>query len=81
MISQNLFMVVGKSISIHGFLVFSIEGAYRDEFYEVVPRKLASGELKYSEDISRGLDKIGDVMLAVQKGTNKGKAVVVVADE
>ncbi|KAJ7714109.1 hypothetical protein B0H14DRAFT_3099015 [Mycena olivaceomarginata] len=47
---------------------------------EVVP-KLVSGEYKYTEDVSKGLDKVGDVLLAIQKGTNKGKAIVWVADE
>lgn len=42
---------------------------------------VASGKIKYKEDVTRGLDKLGDVILAVQKGTNKGKAVVLVADE
>ncbi|KAJ7676804.1 NAD-P-binding protein [Mycena polygramma] len=43
--------------------------------------KLVSGELKYSEDVRYGLEKVGDVLLAVQKGKNNGKAVVVVSEE
>ncbi|KAJ7105693.1 hypothetical protein C8R44DRAFT_886620 [Mycena epipterygia] len=78
---KNLSMVVGKSLHIHGILVFRLEAKYDKEFYETIPSKLASGEIKWSEDVSKGLDKVGDVLLAVQKGTNKGKAVVVVAEE
>ena len=65
----------------HGFLLFGLRAKYAEAFQaEVVPR-LVSGEFKSSEDITRGLDKVGDVILAVQKGTNTGKAVVRVADE
>ncbi|KAK7000576.1 NAD(P)-binding protein [Favolaschia claudopus] len=72
-----------KSLHIHGIFVpplLQIPG-YRDEFYEVMPRKLVSGEIKHVEDLTTGLDQVGEVMLAVLKGTNKGKAVVVVAEE
>lgn len=64
-----------------GFIVGYIAPKYDDEFYEVVPAKIASGELKYSEHVYEGLESAGDVILAVQKGTNTGKAVVHVADE
>jgi NADPH-dependent curcumin reductase CurA len=78
---QNLNLIIGKSISIHGFLVFKLIEKYREEFYATIPAKLASGELKYTEEITKGLDKVGDVLLAVQKGTNTAKAVILVADE
>jgi NADPH-dependent curcumin reductase CurA len=54
---------------------------YLGEFYATVPAKLASGELKYKEEVTHGLEKMGDVILAVQSGTSKAKAVVVVAEE
>ncbi|KAJ7105688.1 chaperonin 10-like protein [Mycena epipterygia] len=78
---KNLGMVVGKSLHMHGILIFHLEAKYDKEFYQTIPPKLASGEFKHSEEVSKGLDKVGDVILAVQKGTNKAKAVVVVAEE
>ncbi|KAF5377886.1 hypothetical protein D9615_006801 [Tricholomella constricta] len=77
---QNMMLVVGKSLSINGFIVTRLQPKYDAEFYATVPAKLANGELKYTEEISNGLDKVGDVILAVQKGTNKAKAVIKVAD-
>jgi NADPH-dependent curcumin reductase CurA len=74
-------MVVGKSLHIHGILVFRLESKYNAEFYATIPPKLASGEIKYSEEVTRGLDKVGDIILAVQTGANKAKAVVIVAEE
>lgn len=64
----------------HGFMVSTLRPKYTAQFRAEVVPKLVSGEFKFSEDITRGLDKVGDVLLAVQKGTNTGKAVVVVAD-
>ncbi|KAG5644330.1 hypothetical protein DXG03_008689 [Asterophora parasitica] len=78
---QNLSLVTGKSLSINGFIVSRLHHKYEEDFYATIPGKIASGEIKYSEEITSGLDKVGDVILAVQKGTNKAKAVIKVADE
>ncbi|KAF8062309.1 hypothetical protein FPV67DRAFT_266233 [Lyophyllum atratum] len=77
---NNLMLVIAKSLSMNGFIVGTLEHKYEAEFYATVPAKLASGELKYTEEVTEGLDKVGDVILAVQKGTNKAKAVIKVAD-
>ncbi|KAJ7343061.1 hypothetical protein DFH08DRAFT_782765 [Mycena albidolilacea] len=78
---KNPGLIFAKCMHFHGFLLFELRAKYAEAFQaEVVPR-LVSGEFKSSEDITRGLDKVGDVILAVQKGTNTGKAVVRVADE
>ncbi|KAJ7059633.1 alcohol dehydrogenase [Mycena amicta] len=78
---KNLAMAAGKTLHIHGTLVFRAFPKYAKEFFADVPGKLASGEIKYTEEVSNGLDKVGDVILAVQKGENKAKAVIVVAEE
>ncbi|KAJ7912729.1 hypothetical protein B0H13DRAFT_2659931 [Mycena leptocephala] len=44
-------------------------------------QRLTSLDLKYSKEITKRLNKVRDVILAVQKGTNEAKAVVVVARE
>jgi NADPH-dependent curcumin reductase CurA len=74
-------MVVGKCLHMHGFLVWPLLPKYYEEFYATMPGKIASGEFKYVEEVTKGLDKVGDVILAVQNGTSKAKAVVVVAEE
>ncbi|GAW02123.1 NAD P-binding protein [Lentinula edodes] len=58
--------VLANRLSINGLLVFDHQERYLDEFYEVVPKKLASGEFKYTEDITRGLDKGGSQILLLQ---------------
>ncbi|KAH7912767.1 alcohol dehydrogenase [Hygrophoropsis aurantiaca] len=78
---KNLMTIVAKEISISGFIVSSKLPEFRDEFFSEVPAMLANGELKYREDITQGLERVGEAILAVQKGDNVGKSVIVVADE
>ncbi|KDR83259.1 hypothetical protein GALMADRAFT_239127 [Galerina marginata CBS 339.88] len=77
---KNLFQVIGKSLSIFGFIIFRLYPKYNDEFFKVLPPLIASGEIKHKEHVYNGLDKVGEVILAVQKGTNTAKAIVHVAD-
>ncbi|KAF8158806.1 hypothetical protein K438DRAFT_1942587 [Mycena galopus ATCC 62051] len=78
---KNLNQLYGKSLTMSGVLWFRLAPKYDKEFYQVVPALLASGEFKFSEDVSRGIETVGDVILRVQQGKNTGKAVVIVADE
>lgn len=64
-----------------GFIVDDLEEQYAEEFYKNLPPLVASGEIQYAEDVYHGLESVGDVMLAVQKGLNKAKAVIHVADD
>ncbi|KAK7038555.1 NADP-dependent oxidoreductase RED1 [Favolaschia claudopus] len=78
---KNLFQLIAKSITLHGLLVFRLHHKYDEEFYRTIPAALASGEIKYTEEVHHGLDKIGDAILRIQKGENTAKVVVVVAEE
>ncbi|KIJ28165.1 hypothetical protein M422DRAFT_784624 [Sphaerobolus stellatus SS14] len=77
---KNLTNVVGKRLSIKGFIV-SVHFRLLGDFYAEVPQKVASGEFKYAEHRYEGLDQTGQAILDVQKGNNKAKAVIVVANE
>lgn len=61
-------------------MYFSLHEKYVDRFYKEVPKRVASGEIKYTEDIVNGLGNAGHALEAVQRGTNKGKVVVIVAE-
>jgi NADPH-dependent curcumin reductase CurA len=54
---------------------------YLKECTTTIPSMVANGQIKYKEEISYGLEKVGDALLAVQSGANKGKSVVVVAEK
>jgi NADPH-dependent curcumin reductase CurA len=76
--------VMVQSLMIQGFIVFRLEEQHPhllQEFYEKVLPLIANGEIKYKEDVTHGLDQVGDVILSVQKGLHKGKAVVFVAED
>ncbi|KAG6846853.1 hypothetical protein H0H93_011438, partial [Arthromyces matolae] len=76
----NLFNVITKAISMNGVNIPLLAPKYFMEFFTTVPALVASGELKYSEEVTDGLESVGDVLLGLQKGENKAKSVVKVAD-
>ncbi|KAN0091111.1 hypothetical protein V8E55_004677 [Tylopilus felleus] len=78
---KNLVNIVAKEIKLHGFVVSSLLPKYQDAFYAEVPPFIASGKFKLKEDLSKGLESVGEAILAVQKGTNTGKSVILVADK
>ncbi|KAG6863917.1 hypothetical protein C0993_009911, partial [Termitomyces sp. T159_Od127] len=54
-----------------GFLAGILDHKYCEGFYATILRKVKNGEIKYTEEVTEGLDKIGEVILRVQKGENK----------
>ncbi|KAI0776475.1 alcohol dehydrogenase [Irpex lacteus] len=78
---RNAENIVARQITIKGFLVSSIADKYFADFYTEVPKLIKDGKIKYTEERFIGLEKAGHAIEAVQRGTNKAKAVVVVADE
>lgn len=78
---KNAFNILGKSLTVQGFIVGNLRSQYEEEFYRVVPKLVAEGKIKYREDVYDGLEKTGQALYDVQAGNNKGKAVIVVAKE
>ncbi|OCH96221.1 NAD-P-binding protein [Obba rivulosa] len=78
---KNLIYVVAKQLKIYGFIVFTLHAKYEEQFYKEMPRRVAAGEIKYQEDFTHGLDKVGEAILDVQTGKNKGKKVIIVAND
>ncbi|KAF8558790.1 alcohol dehydrogenase [Imleria badia] len=78
---MNLTNILTREIKLYGFVVTSILPKHRNAFYKELPALLASNELVFKEDLTRGLEGAGEAILAVQKGTNNGKSVVVVAEQ
>ena len=76
---KNAMQIVSKSLSINGFIVSRLQEKYDAAFYAEIPKLVADGKLKYKEEVFEGLQSVGDAILAVQKGTNKAKAVIRVA--
>ncbi|KAF8337057.1 uncharacterized protein EI90DRAFT_2968806 [Cantharellus anzutake] len=73
---------ISKTLSINGFVISDItdkEGldAFEKEYRPLVEK----GQIKYQETRYQGLEKTPEAFLAMFKGQNFGKTVVVVSDE
>ncbi|KAF8843267.1 NAD(P)-binding protein [Paxillus ammoniavirescens] len=77
----NLMNIVVKDLTINGFVFTTLLPKYVDAFYKEVPALLASGELKYKENTTRGLEKAGEALLDMLKGVYIGKSNIEVADQ
>ncbi|TDL20588.1 NAD-P-binding protein [Rickenella mellea] len=75
-IPKNLQLVIGKTLTIRGFVVTVFEDQYKEDFYAEIPSRVAKGELKYVEDVTVGLEGVGQALLNVQTGANRGKSVI-----
>jgi len=78
---RNLSNAYVKNLTINGFIVSTLAKNYEKEFYETVPKALASGKIKYTEHKYNGLESAGEAILDVQTGKNRAKAVIIVADQ
>ncbi|KZT65250.1 alcohol dehydrogenase [Daedalea quercina L-15889] len=78
---KNLSQIFAKSLTLYGFTVAILRDKYIDRFYNEVPRMVAEGKIKFKEDASHGLESAGEAILEVQKGRNKGKKLILVAEE
>lgn len=80
---QNLDLIFAKTLTIKGFLQAKLEAQAEDpsNFYKQMAALVESGQMKWNECIYEGLEMVGEVILAVQKGDNTAKAVVKVAGQ
>ena len=76
---DNLMQIVGKRLTMQGFLVFDFEPMKAD-FYRDMSSWLASGELKTKETIVSGLDSAPSAFAGLFTGDNFGKMVVKISD-
>ncbi|QRV92656.1 Zinc-binding dehydrogenase [Ceratobasidium sp. AG-Ba] len=75
-----------KQLTVQGFLVWKCEGQYEGtcgnpvKFLQAVGPLVESGQIKWTEQILEGIDKVGEAVLAVQTGTSTAKMNVKVTD-
>ena len=78
---QNLRFIVHKSISLNGFVVPELmHPDAMAEFYENVPKLVASGSITALEDIRDGFEKGGETFVEAMVGHNGGKVILKIAD-
>lgn len=72
----GLMAIIGKRLTLRGFIVGDFWAQYAKEFYEMVPKWLASGEIKYRETITEGLERGPSGFIDMLNGRNFGKALI-----
>lgn len=77
---KNIGQIVGKSISMRGFIILYEWTRRNEDFYRDVPAWLAKGELKSKEDVTKGLENAADALVGIFEGKNFGKALVEIWD-
>ncbi|KAF8119780.1 hypothetical protein EV363DRAFT_1195283, partial [Boletus edulis] len=68
-------------ISMNGFIVSTLSPKYLETFEREVPALVASKELMYREDVTRGLENVEVAFGNLMKGALTGKGVVIMADK
>jgi len=77
---KNLWLLSRYRIKMEGLVVIDWHEKYAQEFYETMPKLVASGEIKCLEHVYEGLEKAGQALQDVLTGENRGKAVVEIAE-
>jgi NADPH-dependent curcumin reductase CurA len=75
----NLFPVIRKRLHIGGFIVLDRPADFR-EWRTLGTALIASGELKYREQVIEGLENAPAALISLLQGRNEAKLVVRVAD-
>ncbi|MCJ1476390.1 hypothetical protein MMC13_005056 [Lambiella insularis] len=78
----NLFHVVGKKLTIRGFIVVDPDMGpkYSAEFQENVAKWIHEGSFKAKEHVTEGMDNAATALVGMLKGENFGKAVLKIAE-
>ena len=69
---RNLALVIGKRLTLRGFLV-SDHGHLREQFVQEVAGWLREGRLSYDETIVDGIEQAPEAFLGLLRGENLGK--------
>jgi NADPH-dependent curcumin reductase CurA len=75
-------LVVGKRLTIRGFLVFDADMGvkYNEEHQNNMQKWIKDGEIKIKMTVTDGIDRAAEGLVGMLKGENFGKAVLKIAD-
>jgi len=78
---KNLMQVVGKSLTIQGFIVGDEQMGpkYTEQHQKTLQQWIKEGSYKPKESITVGIDNSIDALLGLFKGQNFGKAILEIA--
>lgn len=72
---RNLGLVIGKRLTLRGFIVAKYQGL-REQFLSEVAPWLAAGEIRYDETFRDGLANAPEAFIELLQGANTGKMLV-----
>ena len=74
--TQVMATFLKRRVRVQGFIIFDDYGQHFGEFRKEMSEWLASGKIKYREDIVKGLENAPDAFIGLLEGKNFGKLVV-----
>lgn len=75
-------LVLGKSISMNGFLFWNLMSKYGlDPWIKEYLPLVKDGKIKQREQKTHGLENLPKALVQVLKGENQGKGIIVVAED
>jgi len=80
---KNISAVLTRRLRVQGFIIgdlIATEGGTH-AFHEEVDELVKEGKIKFKEHYTKGIENAGQALLDVLKGSNFGKAVIIVADK
>ena len=79
---RNLFHIVGKRLTIRGFIVSDADMGpkYAKEFNENLAKWIHDGTFKAKQDVTVGIDNAATAFVGMLEGKNFGKAVLQIAE-
>lgn len=72
---HNMMMVVGKQLTLRGFIVSS-HADMQPAFFADMAKWISAGQIKFQETVMEGIDKAPDAFLGLFSGANTGKMLV-----
>ena len=72
--------ILSKSLTLRGFINYEFATEHYSAFLQTISEGIASGKIRYSEDITDGLAQAPAAFIGMLEGRNFGKALIHVAE-
>ncbi|MBV6273721.1 NADP-dependent oxidoreductase [Alcaligenaceae bacterium CGII-47] len=73
--------ILTKRLKMQGFIIFDYYGPRYEAFFVQMSEWLATGQIKFREDVVNGLENAPQAFIGLLKGKNFGKLIVRLADD